>query len=187
MISLELIIPTANREDIVLFLEALLIYFEKYDSSQLNSTIIQNELNDTLVKERPFLFPPEFLFLGKSIILIDGICRKLDPSFNFFEYTTNLLQDEFMNAIDLRKFAMTAVEMPNRIKSISYSVNSIESSKKDLKLTIKKTQHDIHNTQLLTMSSIISSQAFYYHNFILMYFFISLSLYIYFNSKYKQN
>ena len=157
LVELKLIIPTTDESEIVLFLEALLLYFQKFDKSELNSTMVQNDLNDTFTNEKPFILPPEFLFLGRSIVLIDGICRKLDPSFNFFNSATNLLQDDLMETINLRKITMTAFEMPNRVKSISNSINAIEKSKRSLKKNINLTQSNVKTAQISTISSIIAA------------------------------
>jgi predicted unusual protein kinase regulating ubiquinone biosynthesis (AarF/ABC1/UbiB family) len=159
LIELKLIIPTAEQDDIVAFLDALLIFFESYDSEALNQTVIQTELNESLVKERPFLLPPEFLFLGKALILIDGICRRLDPEFNFVANVTPIVRDDVMEAIDLRKIASSAIEMPNRVKAINSSVNALEKSKGEMKRNIKSTRNDVQNLQISTLSGILASQS----------------------------
>lgn len=164
MIKLKLIIPTTDESEIVTFLEALLIYFEKFDRKQLNSTILSNEINETLVKDRPFIFPPEFLFLGKSILLIDGICRKLDPSFNFINSATEILQKDLVEAIDFQKLAMTAFEMPTRIKSINNTINALEKGNNQLKTNMKRTQKDIRTSQIGSLSLLLSLQNIYNHN-----------------------
>tara|TARA_B100001996_G_scaffold337892_1_gene290036 strand:- start:269 stop:1021 length:753 start_codon:yes stop_codon:yes gene_type:complete len=175
MIELKLIIPTSDENDIVMFLEALLIYFKKYDKNQLNSTIVQNELNESLTNDKPFILPPEFLFLGKSIVLIDGICRKLDLSFNFLNSSTNLIQDDLMETIDFRKITMTAIDMPNRVKSISNSVISIEKSKKNVKKNFKVTQSNIKTVQISTISTIIAANT---DNEIVYFFSVLVTCYL---------
>jgi len=160
MIELELIIPTSEPDDIVAFLDALLQFFESYDSDKLNETVIQTELNESLVRERPFLLPPEFLFLGKSLILIDGICRQLEPKFNFIAYLTPIIQENVMQAIDIQQLASTAIEMPNRIKAINSSVISIEKAKGDLKRSAKSTQRDILASQMLNFDNFLRREVF---------------------------
>ena len=184
MIDLNLIIPTAEQDDIVAFLDALLIYFESYDSDALNQTVIQTELNESLVRERPFLLPPEFLFLGKSLILIDGICRNLEPEFNFVAYLKPIINDEVMEAIDLRKLASSAIEMPNRIKEINGSVSSLEKSRSELKRNVKSTRAELQTVQLTTLSAIAANQAIQSNNEFLA---AGLIMYVLFNVIKVQN
>ena len=158
MVDLELIIPTSDQDDIVAFLDALLMFFESYDAEELNQTVIQNQLNESLVRERPFLLPPEFLFLGKSLILIDGICRKLQPDFNFVAYVTPIISEEVMEAIDLQKIASSAIEMPNRVKAINSSVSALEKSKSELKRNLRNTRTELQTLQLSTVTAIVASQ-----------------------------
>lgn len=158
MVELELIIPTAEQDDIVAFLDALLIFFESYDGEKLNQTVIQNELNESLVRERPFLLPPEFLFLGKSLVLIDGICRNLNEDFNFVGYVTPIINEEVMDAIDLRKIASSAIEMPNRVKAINSSVNALEKSKSELKRNLRNTRSELQTVQISTVTAIFATQ-----------------------------
>lgn len=159
MIELDLIIPTAEQDDIVTFLDALLLFFENNDPEKLNQTIIQTELNEALVRDRPFLLPPEFLFLGKALILIDGICKNLNSNFNFVTYVTPLINEEIMEAVDLRKLASNAIEMPNRIKSINSSLNSLEKSKSEIKRNIKSTRNELQDVQMSTLSAIAANQS----------------------------
>ena len=177
MIDLELIIPTAEQDDIVAFLDALLIFFESYDSEALNETVIRNELNESLVRERPFLLPPEFLFLGKALVLIDGICRKLEPDFNFVAYVTPIVNEEVMEAIDFRKIASSAVEMPNRVKAINNSVSSLEKSKAELKRNLKSTRNELQTLQLSTTTAIIAGQMLQNGNFNIFFVFLLATLY----------
>jgi predicted unusual protein kinase regulating ubiquinone biosynthesis (AarF/ABC1/UbiB family) len=177
MIDLELIIPTTDQDDIVAFLDALLLFFESYDSDALNQTVIQNELNTSLVRERPFLLPPEFLFLGKSLILIDGICRKLEPDFNFIAYVTPIINEEVMEAIDLRKIASSAVEMPNRVKAINSSVSALEKSKSELKRNLRNTRSELQTVQLSTVTAICASQLLQNGNWNIFFIFALATIY----------
>ena len=177
MIDLELIIPTTDQDDIVAFLDALLLFFESYDGDALNQTVIQNELNESLVRERPFLLPPEFLFLGKSLILVDGICRKLEPDFNFVAYVTPLINEEVMEAIDLRKIASSAVEMPNRVKAINSSVNALEKSRSELKRNLRNTRSELQTVQVSTVSAIMASQLLQNGNWNIFFVFALVTLY----------
>lgn len=177
MIDLELIIPTAEQDDIVAFLDALLIFFESYDGDALNQTVIQNELNESLVRERPFLLPPEFLFLGKSLILIDGICRNLKEDFNFVGYVTPIVNDEVMEAIDLQKIASSAIEMPNRVKAINSSVSALEKSKSELKRNLRNTRNELQTVQLSTVTAICASQLVQSGNWNVSFIFALATLY----------
>ena len=176
MIDLDLIIPTSDSDDIVIFLEALLTFFENYDQSQLNSTVIQNELNESFVKEKPFLFPPEFLFLGKSLILIDSICSNLTKDFNFVEYVKPIIEAEVMEAIDIKSIATTAIEMPNRVKAISGSVNALEKSRSELKRSIKSTRRDLQVIQVSMLSSLIALEFLHENNDFLFLIFLIVSI-----------
>lgn len=177
LVDLNLIIPTAEQDDIVAFLDALLLFFESYDGEELNQTVIQNQLNESLVRERPFLLPPEFLFLGKALILIDGICRNLYEDFNFVGYVKPIINEEVMEAIDLQKIASSAIEMPNRVKAINSSVSALEKSKAELKRNLRNTRSELQTVQLSTVTAIMASQLLQSGNWDVFFIFALATLY----------
>jgi predicted unusual protein kinase regulating ubiquinone biosynthesis (AarF/ABC1/UbiB family) len=115
--------------------------------------------------------------LGKSLILVDGICRKLEPDFNFVAYLTPLINEEVMEAIDLRKIASSAVEMPNRVKAINSSVNALEKSRSELKRNLRNTRSELQTVQVSTVSAIMASQLLQNGNWNIFFVFALVTLY----------
>lgn len=123
MFEMNFIIPNADKVDIVLFLE---------------SFMYRKDISEALAKEKPFRIPSEFVFLGKSIITINGICKQLDPDFNFVDYIQPMLEDEI--SFNINDIIDNYSQMPIRIKSMNDSIKSMERSKRILKQSVEKSK-----------------------------------------------
>ena len=156
MIDLNIIIPTADTDDIALFFDALIGYLESMDGKALNDELIKNELSNTLAKEKPFLLPSSFIFLARSFSMIDGLCKQLDPEFTFYTYLEPMVKKEVADVIDLRKMAMFTFEMPSRIRSINSSMVAMEKSRGTMKRSFEKTYEYINLLQISMLVNLIS-------------------------------
>jgi len=154
LVDMELIIPTAEKSDIITFMEAVVNYLENLDGKAFSMEIAQDELSSSLAREKPFQIPSDFIFLGKSFTTIDGICRQLDPEFNFIDYLEPMIEEEITNSINIGDMARTSMEIPTRIKTIDETVRDMEASRVRMKRMIESSQNDLKMSQLAILFAI---------------------------------
>lgn len=146
LIDMNFIIPNTDKIEIILFIEASLKYMD-------GQTFNLDTVSDSLAREKPFQIPSDFIFLGKSFTTIDGICRQLDPNFNFIEYIEPMLEDELsINFGDL--FTMYS-DIPNKILTIDESVKDSELARINMKINADNNQREIRITQLIIILLVI--------------------------------
>ena len=155
LIDMELIIPTADKSEIVQFLDAAIEFLEKMDGKEFNAKMAQDELSNSLAKQKPFQIPSDFLFLAKSFTTIDGICQQLDPNFNFIDYIEPMV-DEIPDTIDFGSMTRASIEMPSRIRSINDSILELEKSRTKLRRTIEKSREDMRSMQYSILMAILA-------------------------------
>jgi predicted unusual protein kinase regulating ubiquinone biosynthesis (AarF/ABC1/UbiB family) len=155
LVDMNLIIPTAEKTDIIMFMEAVVNYLEKMDGKAFSMELAQDELASSLAKEKPFQIPSDFIFLGKSFTTIDGICRQLDPNFNFIDYIEPMIEEEITNSINIGEMARTSMEIPTRIKTIDETVRDMELSRVKMKRMLESSQNDLKMTQVAILLAIV--------------------------------
>ena len=156
LIAMNLIVPTAEKSEIIMFIDAAVNYLENMDGKEFNAQIAQDELSKSLADEKPFQIPPDFLFLAKSFTTIDGICRQLDPKFNFVDYIEPMIVEEVQNSINIGEMTRASMEMPTRIRSISESLGDMEKSRLKIKRSIEKSRTDMKSTQYTLLSAMVA-------------------------------
>jgi len=123
LIKLGVIVPTTSDvSDIEIFFETILGYLETLDSSK----IMNDELAVQLAMEKPFVVPTSFVYLAKSFSIIEGICLKLDPDFNYFTYLEPLIQQQFLESVDIGDIFMKTTEIPGTIGKINTAVMGLQ-------------------------------------------------------------
>ena len=182
LIELGLIIPTADKDDIILFFDNILNYLEKLDGNKLNSDLVKDNLVDSLSRQKPFIFPSSFIFLAKSITLIEGICKNLDPEFTYYIYLENIIRDNIMSVIDIEKIASNTLEIPSKIQSISLSVNNLERQRIDLKKKLEYSNSLNRTTQYYILLSFIAQNAITTGDIYDLFLIVLLCLYITFGN-----
>lgn len=140
MIEMNFIIPNADKVDIILFLESFMYRKDILD---------KDDISGALAKEKPFRIPSEFVFLGKSIITINGICKQLDPNFNFVDYIQPMLEDEI--SFNINDILDNYSQMPVRIKTMNDSIKSMERSKRVLKQSLEQSKNEMRLILLLVL------------------------------------
>ena len=155
LIEMNLILPTAEKTDIIAFMEAAVNYLEKMDGKAFSMEMAQDELSSTLAREKPFQIPSDFIFLGKSFTTIDGICRQLDPEFNFIDYIEPMIEEEITNSINIGEMARTSLEIPTRIKTIDDTIKDMEASRVRMKRMLESSQNDLKMTQMAILFAIV--------------------------------
>lgn len=178
LIEMKLIVPTADKSDIVQFLGAAIEFLEKMDGKEFNAKLAQDELSNSLAEQKPFQIPSDFLFLAKSFTTIDGICQQLDPDFNFIDYIEPMVDDI---PVDFGGITRASIEMPSRIRSINESINELERSRSKLRRSIEKSREDMRFMQYSILAAILAEN--FADNHILFAVFSMTTLFFVFSSQ----
>ena len=155
LIGLGVIVPTSSDvADIELFFENILGYLETLDGG----AILNDDLATELAMEKPFVVPTSFVYLAKSFSLIEGICLQLDPDFDYFTYLEPMIQQQFIESIDIGEILMTTTTIPSTIGKINASVVGLEKSRAAMKRSISKTRQDIQVVQYSVVCALLAQQ-----------------------------
>lgn len=155
LIGLGVIVPTSSDvADIEMFFENILGYLETLDGG----AILNDDLATELAMEKPFVVPTSFVYLAKSFSLIEGICLQLDPDFDYFTYLEPMLQQQFIESIDIGEILMTTTTIPSTIGKINASVVGLEKSRAAMKRSISKTRQDIQVVQYSVVCALLAQQ-----------------------------
>ena len=155
MIGLGVIVPTSSDvADIELFFENILGYLETLDGG----AILNDDLATELAMEKPFVVPTSFVYVAKSFSLIEGICLQLDPDLDYFTYLEPMLQQQFLESIDIGEILMTTTTIPSTIGKINASVVGLEKSRAAMKRSISKTRQDIQVVQYSVVCALLAQQ-----------------------------
>jgi predicted unusual protein kinase regulating ubiquinone biosynthesis (AarF/ABC1/UbiB family) len=155
LIKLGVIVPTTTDvSDIELFFENILGYLETLDGSG----IMNDDLAVQLAAEKPFVVPTSFVYLAKSFTIIEGICVQLDPDFNYFTYLEPMIQQQFIESVDLGEMVMKTTEIPSKIGKISTAVLGLEKSRAAMKRSMVKTRQDIRVVQYSVLCVLLAER-----------------------------
>jgi predicted unusual protein kinase regulating ubiquinone biosynthesis (AarF/ABC1/UbiB family) len=155
LIKLGVIVPTTSDvSDIELFFETILGYLETLDGSG----IMNDDLAVQLAAEKPFVVPTSFVYLAKSFSIIEGICIQLDPDFNYFTYLEPMIQQQFIESIDVNEMLMKTTEIPSKIGKISTTVLGLEKSRASMKRSMVKTQREIRVVQYSVVCALLAER-----------------------------
>jgi len=156
LVDLKIIIPTTDLADLEIFFESILSYMEKLDPKNFTEELMNDELMVNLAKEKPFIIPSSFIYLAKTFSIVEGLCLKLDPEFNYFNYLEPIIKDKVSKSVDVSQLLKTTAEMPLRIKNLSTAVMSLEKSRASVKRSLKKTRREIRFAQYSILCTVIA-------------------------------
>jgi predicted unusual protein kinase regulating ubiquinone biosynthesis (AarF/ABC1/UbiB family) len=155
LIKLGVIVPTSTDiSDIELFFENILGYLQTLDGG----AIMNDDLAVELAMEKPFVVPTSFVYLAKSFSLIEGICLQLDPDFNYFTYLEPMIQQQFIDSIDISGMIMKTTEIPSKIGKISSTVLGLEKSRAAMKRSMVKTRQEIRVVQYSVVCALLAER-----------------------------
>jgi predicted unusual protein kinase regulating ubiquinone biosynthesis (AarF/ABC1/UbiB family) len=155
LIRLGVIVPTSTDvSDIEVFFENILGYLETLDGG----AILQDELAVELAAEKPFVVPTSFVYLAKSFSLIEGICIQLDPDFNYFTYLEPMIQDQFMDSIDISEMFLKATQIPGKITKINSTVLGLEKSRAAMKRSMVRQGREIRVIQYSVLCALLAER-----------------------------
>jgi predicted unusual protein kinase regulating ubiquinone biosynthesis (AarF/ABC1/UbiB family) len=156
LVALKIIIPSSDLGDIEVFFDTILDYLGTLDAKNFTEELMSDEIIANLAREKPFILPSSFIYLAKSFSLIEGLCLKLDPEFNYYTYLEPIVADQVKQAIDIQSMLTTTAEMPNRVKNISTAVLNLEKSRNAMKRSLDRTQREVRFALYSTLSAILA-------------------------------
>src|SRR6056300_777520 len=156
LVALKIIIPSSDLGDIEVFFETILDYLGTLDAKNFTEELMNDEIIANLAREKPCILPSSFICLAKSFSLIEGLCLKLDPEFNYYTYLEPIVADQVKQAIDIQSMLTTTAEMPTRVKNISTAVLNLEKSRNAMKRSLDKTQREVRFALYSTLSAILA-------------------------------
>jgi predicted unusual protein kinase regulating ubiquinone biosynthesis (AarF/ABC1/UbiB family) len=155
LIRLGVIVPTSSDvSDIELFFENILGYLQTLDGG----AIMKDDLAVELAMEKPFVVPTSFVYLAKSFSLIEGICLQLDPDFNYFTYLEPMIQQQFIDSIDISEIITRTTEIPSKIGKISSTVLGLERSRASMRRSMVKTRQEIRVVQYSVICALLAER-----------------------------
>ena len=155
LIKLGVIVPTSSDvSDIEVFFETILGYLETLDGG----AIMNDELAAELAMEKPFVVPTSFVYLAKSFSLIEGICLQLDPDFDYFTYLEPMIQEQFLESLDISEIIMNTTEIPSKIGKINSTVLGLERSRAAMKRSMIKTRQEIRVVQYSVICALLAER-----------------------------
>ena len=155
LIRLGVIVPTSSDiSDIEVFFETILGYLENLDGG----AIMNDELAAELAMEKPFVVPTSFVYLAKSFSLIEGICLQLDPDFDYFTYLEPMIQEQFLESIDISEIIKNTTDIPSKIGKINSTVLGLERSRAAMKRSMIKTRQEIRVVQYSVICALLAER-----------------------------
>ena len=155
LVEMGVIVPTSSElSDIASFFRSILNYLETLDGG----VIVNDDFASQLAEEKPFTVPSSFIYLAKSFGIIEGICKELDPDFNYFTYLEPMIQSEIEDALSLGEMITSTTEMPSRVRDISTAVLGLEKSRAQMKRMMNKTGREVRFAQYSILVSILAAQ-----------------------------
>src|SRR6056297_436892 len=156
------------------FSDDVKIMFSKYYGKPLTEFSMSELIMETfkLIRSYKIQVPGQLLLMGKVILMIEGIARKLDPSFNAIRFTEDYLRTRWMSLYFDRmdaledEFLWNFLMSPRKIKNIQkvYDTGKI---KLDIESTrIERILHGLKNgLNSLAISIIIAALLISIKNF----------------------
>ena len=82
----------------------------------------------------------------------------MDPDFDYFTYLEPMIQQQFLESIDIGEILMTTTTIPSTIGKINASVVGLEKSRAAMKRSISKTRQDIQVVQYSVVCALLAQQ-----------------------------
>ena len=152
LIGSKLIIPSSNKANIVFFFDSIFQMINAptgYDEQMFDESVeTLNELgfSDT---NRPFTISNDLIYIGKSLTLLDGICRKLDPDYKPLKFIKPYIEKKIDSPVSLDGILTNIVELPSKIKNMNTSIIEIEKTTYSTRNRTKMIKRDLRQTQYL--------------------------------------
>ena len=155
-IAIDMGLIVIEKQDIPyfkVFLISFLTYIENANLEEFKISYI-NKLNKT---STPFLISSKFILLLRGISILEGVCKTLDPDFNFRK-TLNPYIDQYV--ADVNYFESRALSdiklltrVPDKVQIGQIQLEVLEKTVRDVEQSMKK-EHD--DRYMLTLACLLS-------------------------------
>lgn len=163
-----------SMDDADSFSEDVKVMFSKYYGKPLTEFSMSEMIMETfkLIRSYKIHVPAQLLLMGKVILMIEGIARKLDPSFNAIRFTEDYLRTKWLSLYSDRmdaledEFLWNFLMAPRKIKNLQKIIDTGK-IKLDIESTrIERILHGLKNgLNSLAISIIIAALLISIKNF----------------------
>lgn len=86
--------PNVDRKGIKKLVGQVLKYFENVDFNEFQLSMIEN---NEFGFELPFKVNPKLVMMFRSLSILEGMCKELDPEFSYFDVINEIISDVFFD------------------------------------------------------------------------------------------
>ncbi len=152
LVDIDLIDPQADRN----FMEQVLSTIFKDLGGQEISGIEYRELvhrANTVLFRFPFRLPYNLALFARMSVILDGVCKTLDPKFNFVEVVTEIMKDEKAAYKVLKR---RILELPKRIQKLVDDYLSLPDLIKNISRPQQKERNANYPSAIIASGLIVS-------------------------------
>lgn len=91
--------PKFEQRQLYPFITQLIQYFENVDFAEFKVSLMQSAVLNNSDLEN-FRINPQLIMLMRSLALLEGTCKNIDPSFSYFDIIASLRNEFMMEALD---------------------------------------------------------------------------------------
>lgn len=151
-----IIVSLRNRAGLRDLMTDLLGYMENADMDRFHASVLDNKLLTGKGREM-FTLNDRFIYLMRSLSMIEGCCRQIYPDFNYKDFVENLFPYLKFDDNDFMKMAMGSVR---DLASLPRIVQNISDNISDTTLT-QETSNDMMVVVIRLQTFIVIMLAFY--------------------------
>jgi predicted unusual protein kinase regulating ubiquinone biosynthesis (AarF/ABC1/UbiB family) len=129
LITMNIIRATGPRSDIRQVLGILLQYIDDMDANSIHDMLSTKKTLQAKFKD-VFQFDTNFTFMLRSIFAIEGMCRVLDPEFNYRSYMETCMGD-LLPPMDFKPMMRDVVAVPRTVRNMSEVLMQMEKIQQD--------------------------------------------------------
>jgi predicted unusual protein kinase regulating ubiquinone biosynthesis (AarF/ABC1/UbiB family) len=89
-----LVNPNVDRKSIKKLVGQVLKYFQTVDFNEFQLSMLEN---NEFGFELPFKVNPKLIMVFRSLSILEGMCKELDPSFSYFDVINEIISDVFFD------------------------------------------------------------------------------------------
>ena len=89
-----LVNPNVDRKSIKKLVGQVLAYFETVNFNEFQLSMIEN---NEFGFELPFKVNPKLIMVFRSLSILEGMCKELDPDFSYFDVINEIISDVFFD------------------------------------------------------------------------------------------
>lgn len=88
-----MLIKALDKKQMHSFVSQVMEYFEHVDVKQFQVSMLETDMGIEL----PFKINPNLIMVFRSLTLLEGVCKELDPDFSYYKVINRMMQDVFLD------------------------------------------------------------------------------------------